>query len=106
MKKLQAYFKKYGVTISAFCRMTGICRASMYAILWGKNPSIIQAIAIEEYSGGNVTIQDWVREAKAKKVKPGQRSKRKPVENQDHSSQNLPQNIAEKNDNGHNHSAL
>lgn len=104
--KLRDYFEKYGVKINAFCRSSKISRSAMYSILGGKDPSLRQAIAIEEISDGHVSVRDWVQELKTKTRKSKQQQALELLRNRGRASQEPSQDIEEKNNPGNDQKAL
>ncbi len=71
--KLKDYMAKYGMKQNFFARKIGISEASLTQLLKeGHYPSIFTAIAIEDATGGEVSIREWadkVSQYKAHEIK-------------------------------------
>lgn len=56
--KLEEYFEKYCINITAFARKVGKSKTYIYQLLKGKIPKVSDAIIIEEATEGKVTKEE------------------------------------------------
>lgn len=56
--KLEAYFDKYCINITAFARKIGKSKTYLYKLLKGKIPKVSDAKLIEEATEGKVTKEE------------------------------------------------